>query len=200
MTAKSFRKLVSRSWTQGGEGILPPPAEGWPVRLPAVRDSDGDRRQESGFSLIEMLIAIVVLSVGTLALAALIPRALQTNMNSRYDTSGTVMAQREVEQIRVQPLTAASFVDRDGNTVNLGAGGAPLDGNGNIDFTQAVVAGYSATITDARGDTFDLRWNVQSGAGGNTKVFTIAARLSNTGTAGTLPLLPPVNLRLLVAR
>jgi len=61
-------------------------------------------RRQAGFSLVELMIAIVLLLVGVMAVAQLVPTAIQTNMRSRYDSSGLVLAERQMELITRQPI------------------------------------------------------------------------------------------------
>ena len=140
------------------------------------------------FSLVEVLVSVSILSVAMLGLALSIPVAIQANHRNRVDAEATLRAQREIEQMIAQPLTATSFTDADGNTVSLAAGGC-LIANGKIDFTQAAVAGYWLTATGIDGVRYELRWNVQSLADGG-KQYTIGARRIGTQRF----LLPPVNL------
>src|SRR5579872_130231 len=109
----------------------------------------GRERSKStrGFSLLEMLIAMVVLLVGIVSVVQLVPAALQSNQNNRQDTTATVVAQRELDQILNQPIQNTSFTDADGRTIELGdptqnnvVVGAPvISGTATIDFTKPAV-------------------------------------------------------------
>src|SRR5260221_6337416 len=146
------------------------------------------KQRKSGFTVIEAMIAVGILSVALLGLALAIPVAIQANNRNRVDTQATMIAQRELEQFIARSVTASSFTDADGTLVTISAGGAPL-ASGKIDFIQAAVTGYSATKTAGNGARFDLRWNVQVLADG-TKIFVLGAR--RVGSQRFL--LPPVNL------
>ncbi len=61
--------------------------------MPAAKNS------QSGFSLIEMLVAIVILSVGLLGLAQLQVTAIKTNSQSMTSTAATVLAQQVIEEV-----------------------------------------------------------------------------------------------------
>ena len=136
----------------------------------------------------------MLLVIAVLGLAICVPVALLANNRNRVDAEATMLAQSELEQILAQPLTATSFVDASSNTVSLGAGGCSLV-NGKIDFSQAAVAGYNATVSGSKGARYDLRWYVQSLAD-TGKQFNIAAR--RTGSQGSL--LSPVNLAVRLGR
>ena len=58
-------------------------------------------RQHRGFTLIESLVALVVLSIGLLGVAALQLASLQTNYGSSQRTQATFLAQDIVDRMRV---------------------------------------------------------------------------------------------------
>ncbi len=151
------------------------------MRIRKAKFSLGSSRSmQGGFSLLELLIATVVLMVGIVAVVQLVPASLQSNANNRVDTTATVMAQRQLDQILSQPLTASSFQDKvfyynDGPIFNLGdpaspgvVVGSPIVMYGTtavIDFSAGVVDGYNfqyADPNDPAGALYELRWGVIS--------------------------------------
>jgi prepilin-type N-terminal cleavage/methylation domain-containing protein len=169
------------------------------------------RLAQRGFTLIELMIAIVVLVVGVVAVAQLVPAAIFLNSRNRSDSSSLVYAQREMDQFANQPLTGPiTFVDQQGNTCNLGGNtvfntrvGSPVTtvgGHVAIDFSGGQVAGYSYTYTDPTDATlaYDVRWAViNTGAAGNiySRRFILGVRKSGGDTP-----LPPVTLDTTVSR
>jgi len=124
------------------------------------------RTASKGFSLIELLIAMLVLTVGLLGGMIVIVTAIASNARSRLDTTGVALAQSTMDRIIVLSISAAtqstSMSDCTTNppttlphTISTVASdapgsGAPLtdmaglpDGNQMIDFSQDPVAGYS---------------------------------------------------------
>ncbi len=147
------------------------------MRFSFTRIRDGQR----GFSILEMMIATVILLVGLVAIAQLVPASILLNYRNRTDSSALVFAQRELDQFLDQPLSETSFTDAIGNPCNLGNPAAPNAIVGSpvvvnqalIDFTAAPVANYSFTYldpTDPSRTTYDVRWAVII-TGNGTKVF-----------------------------
>lgn len=135
------------------------------------------RNRESGFTLIEVLMAIVVLLVGIVAVAQLVPASISSNSTNRNDSSALVFAQREMDQFLGQPLNMSisppAFIDVQGFSCNLGDPAQPNVVVGSpvvviysqlvIDFSASPVAGYSFSYQDPNdpaGVFYDVRWAV----------------------------------------
>lgn len=69
------------------------------------------RRHAAGFSLIELLIAITVLLVGIVAVAQLVPTAMNTNFRNRYDSTSLIIAQRQLEAMMAQDMRVTLLGD-----------------------------------------------------------------------------------------
>src|ERR1700730_498877 len=82
-------------------------------------------RKQHGFTLIEVLVATVLLLVGIVAVAQLVPASLNANNGNRSDSTALVFAQRDLAQMLSQPLSSSSFTDATGNSCNLGNPAAP---------------------------------------------------------------------------
>jgi len=141
------------------------------------------RRSEAGFSLLEMMLATVILLVGFVAIAQLVPATILLNFRNRTDSSALVFAQRELDQFLDQPLFLTSFADAIGNTCALGNAtpvntvqGSSLAVVNNqvvIDFTGTLVPNYSFAIpyqdpSDPSGTAYDVRWAVIVTGNGST--------------------------------
>jgi type IV pilus assembly protein PilV len=68
--------------------------------------------QHRGFSLIEVLVALLVLSIGLLGLAALQTTSLQYNTGSYFRTQATFLAYDIIDRMRAN---TAAVVDNDNN-------------------------------------------------------------------------------------
>ncbi len=161
------------------------------------RATTKSRNQQKGFSILEMLLATVILLVGLVAIAQLVPASLLLNFRNRTDSSALVFAQRQLDQMIDQPLTSSSFLDVLGNTCQLGnpAPANSVQGNNvvfinnetRIDFggpvpPPAPTNGYGFTYqdpTDPSGTTYDVRWTVIVTGNGSTaasKRFILGVR------------------------
>jgi hypothetical protein len=156
------------------------------------------RSSQRGMSLIELMIASVVLIVGVLGCAALIPVAIGTNSRNRQQSNSTVIAQMTMEKIISLPITTVTGTITDcagtANNINttgsVGGTGSTLLPTGAIDFSQArggagAPAGYymlyktCATLVGQA--TYDIRWNIQTPST-YVKLVTVSAQLKGSGT------------------
>jgi Tfp pilus assembly protein PilV len=159
-------------------------------------------------TLIELMIAGVVLIVGFLGITVLITTAIAGNARNRHDSSGTMVAQMAMEQISsalANGKTSVSVSDCAGNNFTIsavassGGAGASLSGS-SIDFTASQVTNYSMyyVLCNATGRraTYDVRWNLQTLSTGPTLV-TVAARPKGAST-DLRRFAVPVSLRTMV--
>jgi prepilin-type N-terminal cleavage/methylation domain-containing protein len=167
------------------------------------------RNRQRGFTFIELAIAVVILLFGIVAVLQLVPAALTSNSANRQDTMSTVIAQRLLEQMMLQQLTATTFTNSDGTTINLGSVnsggtvvGSPLiSGSSHINFSASTVSGYNLTYTDpndSQSATYDVRWAVITTLTGSTptaKRFIVGVWKKNQGIFNR-----PVNLDTTVQR
>jgi type IV pilus modification protein PilV len=117
-------------------------------------------RGEEGFSLIEVLVAMTILSVGLLSLALLQVTAIKGNAGASTSTIATDLAQARLELFR--RATWAS-IDNSTNTT-FGVGTTPIYAN--------VIANAGDNIT-VRGTKFYRIWRVLPNATGSLKTTTV---------------------------
>jgi hypothetical protein len=166
-------------------------------------------------SLIEMMIACVVLMVGVLSMAALIPLAIGTNSKNRQQSNSTVIAQMLMEKILSVPPGAPTptLSDCTGASTTItasgsatGSGGTLLS-SGDIDFSQtAGSAGnptgyymlYTACGSGGRQSTYDVRWNIKTPSP-YAELVTVSAKLR--GSNNNLVLFSPsVTIRSMIGQ
>ena len=169
------------------------------------------RRSRAGFTLLEMMLAPVMLLVGLVAVAQLVPASVLMNERNRTDSSLLVFAQRELAQMVDQPIFTQAFTDAEANVCQLGSPtapntlqGAPVVAINNqtlIDFGQAPITGYSFNYqdpTDPNGSVYDVRWAVViTGNGSNVSSKRIILGVRRLGGNGYLQ---PVTLDTMVSR
>lgn len=161
--------------------------------------------RQSGFSILEMLFATVILLVGLVAVAQLVPASILLNYRNRSDSSALVFAQRQLDILLDQPLNPPgnSYTDSNGNTYQLGdpatlnavQGSSVIAINGYtvIDFGGPLPGAYPnfgygfiyPDPTDPNGTTYDVRWAViitGNGTTASSKRFILGVRqLSGSG-------------------
>lgn len=176
------------------------------------------RRTQRGMSLIELMIAIVVVAIGMGGTTLLLTSSMSSDNRSSTDTTATLLAQMVLEEISAQDVNSSvqlQVTDCAGNAWNIadtpgaaGTGnGANLKSDGSIDFTQSqtnLLTNYYAMnyvdCSTAGGSriAYDVRWNVMSVSGNTTsRLITAAARpaASNATQLGGAFFAIPVTLR-----
>lgn len=142
----------------------------------AERKTIRARRNQRGFTLVEVLMAIVILLVGIVAVAQLVPASIGSNSVNRNDSSALVFAQRQMDQFLSQPLINSTYsetIDAQTFLCNLGDPTQPNTAVGNpvvvfnnqlvINFAASPVTNYSFTYQDPNdpfGLVYDVRWAV----------------------------------------
>jgi Tfp pilus assembly protein PilV len=181
------------------------------------------RKPESGMSLLELMFAGFVLTVGMLGALIMIVIAIQSNSRNKFDSTGTMVAQLVMEHINTMPtnqinvatgglvtqipVTDCTTPIHAAQTWQMSVvGGIPPAGNGadiagtNIDWTQnyaAVPAGYKMQYWSCGDVVWEVRWNIQQWST-LTKLIVVSARQSGTANAVTktgFSFAPPVTLR-----
>lgn len=177
-------------------------------------------KSEKGTTLIELMIAILVLAIGFGGIAVLLSSTISSDSKNRWDTAATLLAQMVMEQISAQHVytdpaaTTLNVTDCAGNTWTItttpgaaGTGnGATLKTDGTINFSQAysaVAAGYKMNYVDCSTQgglktVYDVRWNVMNvSTNTTTRFITVAARpaFSNVSQLGGALYAIPATLR-----
>lgn len=175
-------------------------------------------KRDKGMSLIELMIAIVVIAIGIGGTTVLLTSTISSDNRSNTSTTASLLAQMVLEAISAQDVNSTQTLqvtDCAGNTWTIsdapgttGTGnGATLTSTGNIDFTQSqsglVTNGYAMNYVDcstAGGSkiVYDVRWNVMSVSTNTTsRMITAAAKpaVAEAGQLGGAFFSVPVTLR-----
>jgi len=144
------------------------------------------RRSDAGFSLVELMIAMIVLTVGLLGGMLLLIIGISINSRSRMDTSGTMLAQSVLEKILAQPYAATNtltLTDCAGNSRNIAtaAGGATLlSSTGDIDWTATTVptnySMYYDVCTNQGTLRYEVRWNIATSSSFSGRSVVVSAK------------------------
>lgn len=110
--------------------------------------------KQQGFSLIEVIVAMAILTFGLLAVGLMQIGAMKGNTNSIGRSSGVAVAQSVMDDLRSLPLDHALLDDVNVGFLDRGAASGGADPNA----TQA--DHNPGTITAASGQVFTVFWNV----------------------------------------
>ena len=179
----------------------------------------GQGGSDSGFTLIEMLIATLIVVIGLVAVAQLLPTSMLMNANNRSDGAALVIAQRQMEALRAVPLGATTFSDplglacplgqtcRIGDPSQSGVVGCSVvlfNNSPIIDFTSNTVpAGYGFQYIDPNDPTGalnDVRWAVVTVTNGNNGPVTGRRIIVGTFRRGMKTPTYPVSLDIMVSK
>jgi type II secretory pathway pseudopilin PulG len=144
-------------------------------------------RKASGFTLIELMLANLVLMVGLLSVAAMVLYALSLHFTSRVEAAAFEFSQQKLEELKSLPLDSPLLVGP-GNT---------LDADFDIDFYSDPVPQFTLEnemVLNVTRDTrvlFETRWNITDF--GSQKVITVSTR----SLASSFSSLKPISLRVL---
>ncbi len=113
----------------------------------------GNANKDEGFSLIEVMVAIVILTVGLLSLAQMMVLATNSNSLSGRMTSCSALAKEQLERLKATPF----YTDPVAKTRN-----PQLNAGGDINST---VGGYfqlydSSGLPAAGPGAFEVRWQI----------------------------------------
>ena len=154
-----------------------------PEPFPRRRVSGRDRQR--GFTLLELLIASAVLTVGLLATASLLLLALSSHFSSKLEATALRMTQSTLEELKSLPLNHAGLAD---STESL-TPDHEIDFSAPSSPSHARTASLTLNSFESNRIEFETRWHVRTFEG--RKVITGATR----ATGGRSPF-RPVSLRI----
>src|SRR3977135_730916 len=111
------------------------------------------RKRERGFSILEMMFATVILLIGLVAIAQLVPASILLNYRNRNDSTAMVFAQRELDQMLDQSLNSNSFYDALGNICQLGNSASSTSTTPTVFFGSPVVTVNNLALIDFNAST-----------------------------------------------
>ncbi|MEW5974909.1 MAG: hypothetical protein AB1898_03775 [Acidobacteriota bacterium] len=141
---------------------------------------------QDGFSLIELMIACIVLMTGLLAVMSMVLSALSLSYSSKLEATALNLSQQKMEELKSLPLDDAQLVGP----------GSAVDANLDIDFDAGGDPAYTAfldvVLNQAKATTlrFETRWHITTS--GTRKTLVVATR----ATSGVPFRLRPASLKL----
>jgi prepilin-type N-terminal cleavage/methylation domain-containing protein len=102
---------------------------------------------DDGFTLVETMLTLVILSVGLTALAALQITAIKANASSKHLTAATLVAEAALEQLKDAPYA------------NVQSAAATTVTAGNMQFTRQVTVTTNSPVANAKTVLVAVRWS-----------------------------------------
>jgi type IV pilus assembly protein PilV len=138
--------------------------------------------RQKGFTLLEVLVAIVVLSIGLLGLAGLMASSLRNNHSAYYRSQATWLAYDVIDRMRTNRPNAVDYVVGLGGASAAGglAGADITDWKSMISSTLPAGDGSVAVVAagEARTVTVDIQWDDARGTGGDAaQTFRVVSQL-----------------------
>lgn len=110
----------------------------------AIANANGRNRGQQGFSLIEVLIALIIMSVGMLGIASLYVQSMQAGRTSLFRHHAVTLAGDVADRIRANRTAGVVYEDPDGANNNCIAAG--------VDCTTAEMAMHDILIWQQQAD------------------------------------------------
>jgi prepilin-type N-terminal cleavage/methylation domain-containing protein len=152
---------------------------------------------ESGFSLVEVLVALAIFLTGTVALAQLFVASTAANRSARVSTYATVLAEQKMEQLRslAWGFDLLGLPLSDTGLSPSPAGSLTTNTAGFVDYLDQNGGLVGSGATPPSGTVYIRRWSIEPlpTNPNNTLILQVlVTRQSNRGTAdqGSVARLP----------
>jgi type IV pilus modification protein PilV len=159
------------------------PYRGWEMspQLPSI-NSKSTAKSHAGFTLIEVLVSIAVLSVGLLSVAALIAGTIQAGTRAKYMSMASILASEKLDSLNKWPSgdtpqatsTAMSTAPTDPNIYPGGTLNGPEVCAANDQFCDQV------TVSESSGVDYETQQQVVNGVTTQTTIVH-----TSSGCVGT---------------
>jgi prepilin-type N-terminal cleavage/methylation domain-containing protein len=122
-------------------------------------------RFQDGFTLLEVLVAIVILTTGLLGTAGLTTGVIRGNHYSKNVTSATAVAQTKLETIKSGGYSYATTANFPSDTVSMGG----------TTFTRATTIASSSPAANMKTVSVTVSWTESNNTGRSINLQTILA-------------------------
>ena len=126
--------------------------------------------KESGFTLLEVLVALTILSVGLLATAMLTTGIIRGNFFSKNITSATAVAQTTVEGAQRVGYQAVNTYVADSSKV------PPTVSMGGVSFSQSASVTNNSPASNMKTISVTVSWNEANNAARSVTLQTILSQ------------------------
>lgn len=142
-------------------------------------------RVQAGFSLIEVMVAVLVLALGLLGFALLQTMNLRYTQSADYRTRATDLAYEMLDQMRINKMAADEFTAASFDAGDVAGGACARTVNNRLPVvgTGGVIERWQCDVVNALGDqaTADVNFELNSGLA--SVVLTWGERTADAGTS-----------------
>ena len=123
---------------------------------------------QGGFTLIEVLVTALILTIGLLGTAGLTTGIIRGNFFSKNITSGTMIAQTQLEAVQNRGYTNAT-------TANFPATAATVS-MGDVNFSRSTTITDNSPASNMKTVSVTVTWNEANNAARSVSLQTILAQ------------------------
>ena len=135
-----------------------------------IKEKTADFREEDGFTLLELLVALTILSVGLLGTAVLTTGIIRGNFFSKNITSATAVAQTTIEGAQRVGYTAVNTYVTDSSKV------PPTVSMGGVSFSQSASVTNNSPASNMKTISIMVSWNEANNAARSVTLQTILSQ------------------------
>jgi type IV pilus assembly protein PilV len=116
------------------------------------------RDKENGFTLVEVLVSLAIMSVGLLMLVGLQATAITGNKSGFGMTVATSLGQQALERLQTLPATTSASLTAGTHTASTDAAIVPNQTVNGVTFTRSYTVATDTPIAGVRTVTMTVSW------------------------------------------